>query len=92
MVILMFEFAFNFYIAVGSSMGITLWNSVLKDQIKTATDYLNSTNDDPYGLRSQYVHLLNFIRLSTAEAIITWIIILPSIGAILLSLADQLIT
>lgn len=43
-------------------------------------------------MRRYYLSLINFIRFTMAEAIITWIIALPSIAIILVSLTDQLVT
>ena len=43
-------------------------------------------------MRRYYLSLINFIRFTIAEAIITWIVALPSIAVILVSLTDRLVT
>lgn len=86
MIILAVEFAFSFYIAVYASMMCTFYNSSWDDYLKATSDFIEKLGDS--SLKSVYTTIIDFYNFSIAEAILTWIIALPSISILLISLVD----
>lgn len=80
--LLLFNFAFNFTIAVFASMSITYYNQLFKDFLDNINAYLNGY------LRDYVVLLRNFINYSIAQAVITWIITIPLIIITVIAFLD----
>ena len=88
-ILLVFEFAFDFFIAVYTSMMSSYFNSAFKTYLDYSLEYLDSIRDET--LRSFVRSTRDFVRYSTAEAVITWIISIPAVSIIILGLTDQLL-
>lgn len=91
LVLLIIEFGFNFFIAVEMSMFTNYWNVAYKTSIDQAKQIMEN---DSYGdvYKTPARALLNWIRFSAAEAVITWIITLPCISVIMVSFFSQILT
>lgn len=76
-------------------MAVTMWNSFFKDTLQQAYSWIEDLNPDsglPEITIQTFKNLINFMRFCYVEAILTWVIAVPSIIITLFSLADQLIT
>jgi hypothetical protein len=88
-VLLVFDFGLNFFIAVSNSTLATYYSSAFKTYLSYSLDFLESIQDP--NLKSFAKSVRDFVKLSIAEAIITFVIAIPSISMIILGLTDQLL-
>jgi hypothetical protein len=85
--LLIFNFAFNFVIAVSASMSITYYFQFFKQYFDNMDKYLNGLYGNFF---KDYVLILrDFMNYSVAEAVITWIISLPLIILTFIALLDH---
>lgn len=85
--LLIFNFAFNFTIAVSASMNITFYNQFFKQYLDNIDQYLNGSMGS---FLKDYVSVLkDFVNYSIAEAVITWIVTLPLIILTVIALLDH---
>lgn len=85
--LLIFNFAFNFVIAVSASMNITFYFKFFKTYLDDIERYLNGSMGDFW--KDYATTLRNFIYYSVAEAVITWIVSLPLIIITVIALLDN---
>ncbi len=88
-ILLVFEFAFDFFIAVYTSMMSSYYTSAFKTYLDYSLDVIDSIRDE--NARSFARSTRDFVKFCTAEAVITWIISIPAVSIIILGLTDQLL-
>ncbi len=89
MVLLMVEFAFAFFIAVYTSMMVSYWNSSFEQYLIKGAEEIGRMDSK---MQTYIYTIVNFVRYSMFQAIITWILAIPAIIIILISLTDQFVT
>lgn len=85
--LLIFNFAFNFTIAVSASMNVTFYNQFFKQYLDNIDQYLNGSMGS--FLKDYASVLKDFVNYSIAEAVITWIVTLPLIILTVIALLDH---
>ena len=88
-VLLLFEFGLNFFIAVSNSISATYFMASFKTYLDYSLDYLDRIPDPTF--KSFVKSVRDFVKLAIAEAILTFVIAIPSIVVIILGLTDQLL-
>jgi hypothetical protein len=82
-ILLIFNFAFNFVIAVNASMTATYCNELYKDQIDQLNRYSGGYLDD-------YIRwLVATVRYVTAEAVLTFVISIPLLAIIIIAFVEN---
>ena len=78
-----FNFAFNFVIAVSSSMTATYWNQLFKKQLEQINSLSEGVLDD------WVISLVRMVRYVIAEAVLTFVLTLPLIILMIVGLVEN---
>lgn len=85
--LLILDFAFNFTIAVSASMNSTFYDEYFKLYLDNTEPYLNGSLGS--FLKDYVSTLKDLVNYTIAEAVITWVVILPLISLTLIALVDH---